>query len=467
MADETDQLAGAIIAAFGGIRPMAAKLGVPVSTVQGWKQRDSIPAGRMAEIRQISTENDISLPESSETIDLGSDPVSSVSEPDQEFGAQTPPTSPAEADMPVIEFATVRRGGASTGVAVIALLVAVGAACWTWWSTEGPGVDGEINSRFSVLEGQIVSLTDVISDPDKMDSETLSQQIEAVRAEVAKITPTGVDVALLPLREELSQLSEELSAMAGQAGNGVDPVLVERLAAVEAGLQDVSQLAGTNKQAMSGGIVEFDTRLKGLEARITGLSVRVDGVAQTGTRKDAAATRAIVLTLSVSQLRRAIIRGERYENVLISISEMSSGDLAVVTLVETLMLNAVTGVSTRDDLMFGFPETAKAILDTSPPDAENDIVDQILDRARRIVRVRRVGVDVSADSMNGRVARAELRLEAGNVAGAVEILGELSEETQVVAQTWLTQAKAHIKAVAALETLERLVLERLRDAGGV
>ena len=28
-----------IIKAFGGIRPMASKLDVPVSTVQGWKQR--------------------------------------------------------------------------------------------------------------------------------------------------------------------------------------------------------------------------------------------------------------------------------------------------------------------------------------------------------------------------------------------------------------------------------------------
>ncbi len=35
MVDETDQPAGVIIAAFGGIRPMASKLGVPVSTVQG------------------------------------------------------------------------------------------------------------------------------------------------------------------------------------------------------------------------------------------------------------------------------------------------------------------------------------------------------------------------------------------------------------------------------------------------
>ena len=68
MADEMDQAATGIIAAFGGIRPMATKLGVPVSTVQGWKQRDTIPAGRMAEIRRVASENNIQMPAAGEPI---------------------------------------------------------------------------------------------------------------------------------------------------------------------------------------------------------------------------------------------------------------------------------------------------------------------------------------------------------------------------------------------------------------
>ena len=40
-----------VIGAFGGIRPMANKLNVPVSTVQGWKERGVIPETRHDEIR--------------------------------------------------------------------------------------------------------------------------------------------------------------------------------------------------------------------------------------------------------------------------------------------------------------------------------------------------------------------------------------------------------------------------------
>ncbi|MCA8932733.1 MAG: hypothetical protein KDA49_09725, partial [Rhodospirillaceae bacterium] len=52
-----------VIAQFGGIRPMAHKLGVPVTTVQGWKTRSAIPDGRHAEIRAAAATHGIELSE--------------------------------------------------------------------------------------------------------------------------------------------------------------------------------------------------------------------------------------------------------------------------------------------------------------------------------------------------------------------------------------------------------------------
>ncbi|MGH1376106.1 MAG: COG4223 family protein [Alphaproteobacteria bacterium] len=53
--------AAAIIERFGGIRPMSAKINVAVTTVQGWKKRDVIPAGRKDIILQTAIEHDIDL----------------------------------------------------------------------------------------------------------------------------------------------------------------------------------------------------------------------------------------------------------------------------------------------------------------------------------------------------------------------------------------------------------------------
>ena len=50
-----------IIERFGGIRPMASKIGVPVTTVQGWKKRDAIPENRIDEIIAVANQNGIDL----------------------------------------------------------------------------------------------------------------------------------------------------------------------------------------------------------------------------------------------------------------------------------------------------------------------------------------------------------------------------------------------------------------------
>ena len=60
---ETDALnnAGEIIERFGGIRPMASKMAVPVTTVQGWKKRDVIPGNRRGEVLRAAEINAIDL----------------------------------------------------------------------------------------------------------------------------------------------------------------------------------------------------------------------------------------------------------------------------------------------------------------------------------------------------------------------------------------------------------------------
>ena len=50
MSDPVPNDAARVIEAFGGIRPMAKKLGVAVTTVQGWKERNAIPIRRLDEL---------------------------------------------------------------------------------------------------------------------------------------------------------------------------------------------------------------------------------------------------------------------------------------------------------------------------------------------------------------------------------------------------------------------------------
>ncbi|NQZ14033.1 MAG: hypothetical protein HRT94_04295 [Alphaproteobacteria bacterium] len=55
------QNAEAVIERFGGIRPMASKINVPVTTVQGWKKRNVIPGTRREEIEAAASDLNIDL----------------------------------------------------------------------------------------------------------------------------------------------------------------------------------------------------------------------------------------------------------------------------------------------------------------------------------------------------------------------------------------------------------------------
>lgn len=53
--------AAAVIERFGGIRPMSTKTGVPVTTIQGWKKRDVIPANRVDDILLAAAAHNVNL----------------------------------------------------------------------------------------------------------------------------------------------------------------------------------------------------------------------------------------------------------------------------------------------------------------------------------------------------------------------------------------------------------------------
>jgi uroporphyrinogen-III synthase len=75
-----------IIAAFGGIRPMAKALGLAFTTVQGWKERGAIPLKRMADIRASAARAGI---------DLETALAEPITEPPEAIPPEEPPPRPA------------------------------------------------------------------------------------------------------------------------------------------------------------------------------------------------------------------------------------------------------------------------------------------------------------------------------------------------------------------------------------
>ncbi|MBI1301615.1 MAG: hypothetical protein GC137_08155 [Alphaproteobacteria bacterium] len=98
MSTNKDQIenAGEIIEKFGGIRPMASKIDVAVTTVQGWKKRDVIPANRKQTILDAAIEHQINL---SDYFD-DAPPILVSEQSKEQDNKKTPPQTNDEIDIP-------------------------------------------------------------------------------------------------------------------------------------------------------------------------------------------------------------------------------------------------------------------------------------------------------------------------------------------------------------------------------
>jgi hypothetical protein len=76
--------------------------------------------------------------------------------------------------------------------------------------------------------------------------------------------------------------------------------------------------------------------------------------------------------------------------------------------------------------------------------------------------VRPVG-EVEGDSARARIARAEARMQDGNLAGAIEALQGLQGDAAEAAQPWVADAQARLAAEEALADLTRRTLARLTN----
>ena len=99
-----------VVAAFGGVRPMAAQLGIAVTTIQGWKSRGNIPENRRQAVLEAAQSDGIDL-----TV------------PQVEDTAEEAPNDAAEA--PLADAATAshqsRQSSSGAGPAWLALIVAL------------------------------------------------------------------------------------------------------------------------------------------------------------------------------------------------------------------------------------------------------------------------------------------------------------------------------------------------------
>jgi hypothetical protein len=243
--------------------------------------------------------------------------------------------------------------------------------------------------------------------------------------------------------------------------------LEQRLGAAEAAGGRVGELAGTLDELRTA-LQTSQERVTGVGDQVTALRDRVDGVAGTVQALDQRVTtlqdrldsaedrreRAATLALLVSQLDAALTESRPYDRLLQTLAELAEDDATVREAVARLEPAAATGIPDLMTLRQRFAATANEIVHRARAPEGDGLIDRATDNLMRLVTIRPVGADARGDSPEARVARAEAKLAAGDLAGAVAELEQLEGPPAEAAAEWLELARLRLAAKEAVTSLQ-------------
>lgn len=225
----------------------------------------------------------------------------------------------------------------------------------------------------------------------------------------------------------------------------------------------IAQLETASKPALPD-VAPILARLAALEARparVPGASANLSGpdisgiegrLAELEARPNAAPPDA-ALAVQVAQLSDRTARATRLRATGASLA--AGRKLGVIPdAPEALQRFADTPPPTEAGLRLAFPEAADAALAASrPADADVSTARRFWNRAQSLVSIRQGDEVLVGDPAAGVVARARRALDAGDLAGAVGILGGLNPPAAQAMSVWLSDARALLAARAALSDL--------------
>ncbi len=279
----------------------------------------------------------------------------------------------------------------------------------------------------------------------------LGNDVQGLRSKTAKditdlterLTREGgrleaVEASIMALKEELVVVRKagENREAVPSAPVSPAPEVMATLDNVQAALDRLEGELASVKSDLSSSAVEAS----GQKDQISALSAALKSQLEKQSEQDGNAEEALVL-LALGELQRESRGSEAFsgavEQALSVTPEGMHPDLA------DLMAVARVGAPTDQDLRSGFGKIAGDIVQASRLPASETWYGKTLHNLASLVKFRRVD-DVTGDSIDAIVARAEQKLTDRDLAGAVKDVESLQGEVADVAKSWLGQAKARL-----------------------
>ena len=265
-----------------------------------------------------------------------------------------------------------------------------------------------------------------------------------VASEAAMITAPFAN-ALAQTTMRLSELETELARLKAAAETQASPADAAAITQMDATMRAISG----SLDALSSAMTAVNTRLVALEA--------VQAAQPLGSE-----AKRMAYALGLRELERALNGSGPFAVELDALARLQ--DAAADPAIAQLRPLAASGVASRAVLAAQFDAAASAIVRAGAAASEDTgWAGRAYGFVMSLVMIRPTGEREGLDAPS-RVARAQLRLEEGDLDAAIRELSQLEGPAAQAAESWLTDARARLTAEQALAQLTAALTAQLSDA---
>lgn len=504
--------ASEVIDRFGGIRPMAKKIDVAVTTIQGWKKRDVIPAARYSDIVKAAALHGVDLSglitdappvqQSQKSLDVAALAALAPGETEKETPAQKPdldleiPPTLAE-EAPVIASYTPAQGATAAKIEIqpppssrvraanlegaraqnfswlsaILALVALGALAALFWPRAETNSALDEQQRLSALEQNVQEIKEKQSFFGTLIPEDLDEQIAALKDQAATAQETigqavekAEEISNDVLAEDAGTLEQRYVKLQDHlAAIAQTPELQAMATRLESwGLQPAGQAqmnsateelnaVMTSLGASLGTQGAFETALEAARSQSTALNQTFEGVPQNDLK-------AAALLLGLTQFRSSLGRdNEAFADDLQVLSGLIGDENPELSAsLEKLAPYSEQGVLTPAGLLEEFKTMTGDAVVASLKGEDVSLTERAKARMNDMFQVEKNGQLVSGTDTQARMKAAEKLLNEGNLEGAIAEVEALEGPAAEAAAPWLSKAQATVMAQQASSMIETL-----------
>jgi uroporphyrinogen-III synthase len=492
-----------LIAAFGGVQPIARRLKISDSVVRSWQGRDIVPekynemiiaaaeedgihidhlwrekrktAAQPAPVQQMpaqATPHFARGPDRRQTPTVFDDRGYVVSPnyvgPDRRSGLDRRDPNHAKLQQQRIRAEKWRfMSGTVLSVGIMVALV-----LYAGIFILAPEVVGMKNDadRLQETEAQLAAANARLAEWQKAHGQVPPQTTEAPKPSLGAMISHGI--------EKIEDAGASIGQSVTSAGTTVSNVTEN--ASLVSGVQELSSLLTMVRQM--NGTPEGQQKLDGIVGQLEALATKAPAdrrvlsemvekekdknpdikalLGHVNKNNLSAAT----LLLILNEMRGDMNNSENFESGLLILKKYFSDNPQMLQSLDMLTPYAKSGVLSRTALQTEFKGAAADIVMAKLKGEDASFGDKFLERLGKYVKMRRVD-DIEGQEVDAVVARAQLLLEKNDVQGAMKELQSLEGGSAEAAAPWLQQAQGALIADQTSSTLIQGILSQVSMPG--